>query len=81
MIIPASSAPDRNNGPILEVLQQVLPPRASVLEIASGTGQHAAHFAAAQPGWRWQAIGTVQSRARAATSWLLSAGPSAGPSA
>ena len=49
-----SAAADRNKAPILEVLQRVLPRRAAVLEIASGTGQHAAHFAAAEPGWRWQ---------------------------
>ncbi|MDO8419573.1 MAG: DUF938 domain-containing protein [Rubrivivax sp.] len=52
--LPFSAAAERNRGPILEVLRQVLPERAAVLEIASGTGQHAAHFAAAQPGWAWQ---------------------------
>jgi len=49
-----SAAADRNKDPILDVLTRVLPEAASVLEIASGTGQHAAHFAAARPGWRWQ---------------------------
>ena len=52
--LPHSPAADRNRGPILDVLARVLPPRAMVLEVASGTGQHAAHFAAAQPGWTWQ---------------------------
>ena len=51
---PFSAAAERNQGPILEVLESVLPPDATVLEIASGTGQHAAHFAAAHPRWRWQ---------------------------
>ncbi|HWS73843.1 MAG TPA: DUF938 domain-containing protein [Quisquiliibacterium sp.] len=50
----SSPAADRNKAPILDVLRRLLPPRASVLEIASGTGQHAAYFAAAEPGWRWQ---------------------------
>ena len=52
--LPFSPAADRNKGPILDILRDVLPSAASVLEIASGTGQHAAHFAAAQPGWAWQ---------------------------
>jgi SAM-dependent methyltransferase len=45
---------DRNKGPILEVLTRVIPPNARILEIASGTGQHAVHFAAHLPGITWQ---------------------------
>jgi Protein of unknown function (DUF938) len=52
--LPFSPAADRNKGPILEALQRLLPPSANVLEIASGTGQHAQHFASACPGWVWQ---------------------------
>ena len=48
-----SPAADRNAAPILAVLQRVLPPQGTLLEIASGTGQHAAAFAAALPRWRW----------------------------
>ena len=39
---------------LLEVLRGVLPPRGLVLEIASGTGQHIAHFATALPELCWQ---------------------------
>ena len=52
--LPFSPAADRNKLPILAALQAWLPMHASVLEIASGTGQHAAHFAAARPDWTWQ---------------------------
>lgn len=48
-----SPAAERNRGPILAELQRLLPARGLLLEIASGTGQHAAHAAAGLPGWRW----------------------------
>ena len=44
-----SPAAERNQGPILAQLLALLPPTGTALEIASGTGQHAAHFAAALP--------------------------------
>jgi SAM-dependent methyltransferase len=47
-------AAERNKGPILEVLQRVLPPRGLVLEIGSGTGQHVVHFAMALSQLSWQ---------------------------
>lgn len=39
----------RNRQPILEVLEPRLPARGLVLEIASGTGEHVVHYAAARP--------------------------------
>ncbi|HVI01365.1 MAG TPA: DUF938 domain-containing protein [Enhygromyxa sp.] len=44
----------RNREAILEVLREVLPASGTVLELASGSGQHVAHFAAALPQLRWQ---------------------------
>lgn len=40
-----ASATERNRDPILAVLQRVLPPTGTVLEISSGTGEHAVYFA------------------------------------
>lgn len=45
----SSPAALRNRGPILEVLRRHLPAAGAVLEIASGSGEHVVHFAAALP--------------------------------
>ena len=47
-------ATERNRDPILAVLQRILPASGTVLEIASGTGEHAVHFARGLPGITWQ---------------------------
>jgi hypothetical protein len=60
-------AAERNAAPILEVLRGALPASGTVLEIASGTGQHAVHFAAALPGITWQPS-DADPRARASIS-------------
>ncbi|MBN9438398.1 DUF938 domain-containing protein [Bosea sp. (in: a-proteobacteria)] len=44
----------RNRDPILAVLRETLPAKGLVLEIASGSGEHAMHFAAALPGLSFQ---------------------------
>ena len=52
--LPSSPACERNRDPILAVLREVFADRRQVLEIGSGTGQHAVYFAAALPGLGWQ---------------------------
>lgn len=44
----------RNRGPILSVLEEVLPHKGMLLEIGAGTGEHAVYFATALPELRWQ---------------------------
>jgi SAM-dependent methyltransferase len=44
----------RNRDAILDELRRVLPPSGLVLEIASGSGEHAAYFASAVPALTWQ---------------------------
>ena len=51
---PFSDACERNREPIVGILQDVFAPVRSVLEIGSGTGQHAVYFAAALPLLVWQ---------------------------
>lgn len=52
-MLPFSAACERNKDPILEVLRVRFADRAQVLEIGSGTGQHAVHFARALAHLTW----------------------------
>jgi hypothetical protein len=52
---PFSEACERNREPILAVLKRIFKDRRAVLEIGSGTGQHAAYFAPELPHLAWQA--------------------------
>jgi hypothetical protein len=52
---PFSEACERNRAPILAVLRRVFQDRKKVLEVGSGTGQHAAYFAPELPHLVWQA--------------------------
>ncbi len=53
-MLPHSDACERNKVPILEVLRDAFAGCRHVLEIGSGTGQHAVHFALAMPWLVWQ---------------------------
>ncbi len=50
----SAPATERNREPIAAVLREVLPALGTMLEIASGTGEHAVYFARLFPGLRWQ---------------------------
>src|SRR5262245_9811238 len=52
--LPTSPPAERNKQPIADVLARVLPHTGVVPKIASGTGQHAEHFARAFPALTWQ---------------------------
>lgn len=51
---PFSQACENNRGPILQMLQPLLKGKSHVLEIGSGTGQHAVWFAHNMPSLEWQ---------------------------
>jgi len=53
---PYSESSEQNREPILAVLREVFADRTCVLEIGSGTGQHAVHFGAELPHLRWQTV-------------------------
>ncbi len=52
--LPFSQACENNKAPILDVLCEVFDSPARVLEIGTGTGQHAEHFARSLPHLQWQ---------------------------
>ncbi len=62
-------ATGRNAEPILDVLRDVLPQQGTVLEIASGSGQHVAHFARHFPGLTWQPTDLDPEHRRSIAAW------------
>ena len=64
----------RNRGPILEVLRAVLPETGTVLEIASGTGEHAVAFAAELTGLRWIASDPDPASRASIKAWIEATG-------
>ncbi len=78
MTVPADarSAPHvaRNAEPIIEVLRGFLPERGLVLEVASGTGEHALRFAGAFPKLLWQPSDPEPAALRSIEAWRAEAG-------
>lgn len=64
----------RNREPIADVLKGWLPATGTVLEIASGTGEHAVHFARAFPGLQWQPSDLHPDALRSIAAWRKVAG-------
>ena len=70
----SSPASERNRDPIVEVLRGVLPDRGLVLEIASGSGEHAVHFAARFPKLLWQPSDPEPVALRSIEAWRAESG-------
>jgi hypothetical protein len=64
----------RNRGPILEVLRQVLPAAGTVLEIASGSGEHAVYFADAFPDLIWHPTDPDPDNRASIRAWIAETG-------
>jgi SAM-dependent methyltransferase len=66
-------ASERNRQPILDVLRRVLPARGLVLEVASGTGQHAIFFSEHLPDLRWQPTDASPEALQSIGAWVAEA--------
>lgn len=67
-------ATERNRVPIRDVLARVLPARGLALEIASGTGEHAAFFAREFPALDWQPSDPDAANRASIAAWRDAAG-------
>ena len=65
----------RNAAPIVDVLRETLPAEGLVLEVASGTGEHALHFARTFPPLAWQPSDPDPAALRSIEAWRADAGP------
>ncbi len=69
-----SPSVERNRAPILAVLQRVLPLDAHVLELASGTGEHAVFFGETLPGVTWHTSDPDPDARDSIAAWIRSEG-------
>ena len=65
----------RNREPIAAVLAEELPEAGLVLEVASGSGEHAVHFAQVFPGLQWQPSDPDPAAGESIAAWRGEAGP------
>jgi len=74
MTDPRLMAPSaqRNRDPILAVLREILPPSGTVLEIASGSGEHVIHFARHLPDLTFQPTDPTVESLRSVAAWVSS---------
>ncbi len=70
----SAPAAQRNRDPIAHVLSEWLPPAGLVLEIASGTGEHAVHFAGRFPDLDWQPSDVHPEALGSIAAWRAQAG-------
>jgi cyclopropane fatty-acyl-phospholipid synthase-like methyltransferase len=71
--LPDAPATERNREPILAVLRAQFAHRQRVLEIGSGTGQHAVYFARAMPHLKWQTSDLLANHA-GIRAWIAQSG-------
>jgi hypothetical protein len=71
----SAPATQRNREPILAVLRPLLPPSGLVLEVASGTGEHAIHFASHCPALTWQPSDPSPESRASIAAWIAAEGP------
>lgn len=65
---------ERNRGPILEVLRATVPSTGTVLEIAAGTGMHAAWFSTHLPQLTWHPTDPDPASRRSIAAWRAHSG-------
>ena len=70
---PYAESCEQNQGPILQVLEPLVEQRKTVLEVGSGTGQHAVYFSAVFPHLRWQTSDLVENHS-AIQAWIADSG-------